>query len=135
MPDASADAIVSLFGVKTLSDAQCQHLASEIARVLRLGGRFSLIEVSVPRNQWLRRPYLFYLSRVIPILGALLLGHSEDYRMLGVYTIRFGDCTRLMAFLSATGLEVEPASYFFGCASGVRGSRPEATCADTSSGG
>ena len=78
MPDASADAIVSLFGVKTLSDAQCQHLASEIARVLRLGGRFSLIEVSVPRNQWLRRPYLFYLSRVIPILGALLLGHSEE---------------------------------------------------------
>jgi len=126
MPDGSADAIVSLFGAKTLSDAQYTRLAAEMARVLRPGGRFSLIEVSVPPNRLLRLAYLFYLRRVIPILGALMLGDPQNYRMLGVYTVRFGDCRRLAASIGAAGLHAELGSYFFGCASGVRGWRPEA---------
>jgi demethylmenaquinone methyltransferase/2-methoxy-6-polyprenyl-1,4-benzoquinol methylase len=126
MPDASADAIVSLFGVKTLSDQQVARLAAEMTRVLKPGGRFSLIEVSVPPNRLLRLAYVFYLRRIIPILGAVLLGDPENYRMLGVYTVRFEDCRRLAAALRQAGLVVEPASYFFGCATGVRGSRPMA---------
>lgn len=123
-PSASADAIVSLFGVKTMSEEMWRRLAAEVARVLRPGGRFSFIDVSVPPSPWLRVPYLFYLKRVIPLLGALLLGNPETYRMLGVYTERFGDCRRFAAILAEAGLEVRHAEYFFGCASGVCGRRP-----------
>jgi ubiquinone/menaquinone biosynthesis methyltransferase len=119
----SADAILCLFGVKTLSVADRARFASELARVLRPGGTYSLIEVSVPRWRPLRLAYLFYLKRVIPTLGRLLLGNPENYRMLGVYTERFGDCRALVEVLRATGLEATYAESFFGCATGVHGSR------------
>jgi ubiquinone/menaquinone biosynthesis methyltransferase len=124
LPDASVDVVVSLFGLKTLSAEQSDRLASEIARVLRPGGRFSLIEVSVPPNRLLRSMYVFYLKRVIPLLGAVLLGNPENYRMLGVYTARFGDAGGFAERLRQAGLETMYASYFFGCASGAWGIRP-----------
>jgi len=51
--DGYADRIVCGFGVKTLSDEQKEVFASEVARLLRPGGAFSLVEVSVPRGWWL----------------------------------------------------------------------------------
>ena len=89
---ASADAAVSSFGLKTFSTEQTRHLAALVARFLKPGGRFAFVEISVPPNPWLRRPYLFYLNRVIPLVGRMLLGNPDNYRMLGVYTERFGDC-------------------------------------------
>jgi ubiquinone/menaquinone biosynthesis methyltransferase len=124
LPDASVDVVVSLFGLKTLSAEQSHRLALEIARVLRPGGRFALIEVSVPPNRLLRSVYGFYLKRVIPLLGAVLLGNPENYRMLGVYTARFGDARGFAERLRQAGLETMYASYFFGCASGAWGTRP-----------
>ena len=121
LPAASADAILCLFGVKTLSVADRARFAAELARVLRPGGRFSLIEVSVPGWMPLRVAYLFYLKRVIPILGRLLLGNPENYRMLGFYTERFGDCRALVPVLRAAGLEAHFVESFFGCATGVVG--------------
>lgn len=123
-PSGSVDAVLCLFGVKTLSPSQRRRFAEELARVLRPGGRFSIIEVSVPPRRILRWPYGLYLRRVIPILGRLLLGDPETYRMLGVYTDRYGDSTALLADLRATGLEAHPVSEFFGCATGARGRRP-----------
>jgi demethylmenaquinone methyltransferase/2-methoxy-6-polyprenyl-1,4-benzoquinol methylase len=35
---------------------------------------------------------MFYLKHIIPGIGRLLLGNPENYRMLGVYTEKFGNC-------------------------------------------
>jgi demethylmenaquinone methyltransferase/2-methoxy-6-polyprenyl-1,4-benzoquinol methylase len=126
LPTASADAILCLFGVKTLSVPDRARFAAELARVLRPAGRYSLIEVSVPGWRPLRLAYLFYLKRVIPILGRILLGNPENYRMLGVYTERFGDCRHLVPLVQAAGLEARFVESFFGCATGVVGIRPAA---------
>lgn len=123
-PDASVDAVVCLFGVKTLSPEQRRRFASELHRVLRPGGRFSLVEVSVPSARVLRLPYMFYLRRVIPMLGRMLLGDPENYRMLGVYTDRFSDAAGMIEDLRAVGLETRPVTEFFGCATGAVGRRP-----------
>jgi demethylmenaquinone methyltransferase/2-methoxy-6-polyprenyl-1,4-benzoquinol methylase len=61
---ASADAVVSSFGLKTLSPPQTRRLAEQVAYYLKPGGRFSLIEISVPPHGLLRWPYLFYLKRL-----------------------------------------------------------------------
>ncbi|HET7031379.1 MAG TPA: class I SAM-dependent methyltransferase [Candidatus Limnocylindrales bacterium] len=124
LDDGSADAILCLFGVKTIRPDDRPRFAAELARVLRPGGTYSLIEVSTPRFAPLRWPYLFYLKRVIPILGRLLLGNPESYRLLGIYTERFGDCRALVPVLRAAGLEATYGDSFFGCASGVWGRRP-----------
>jgi ubiquinone/menaquinone biosynthesis C-methylase UbiE len=80
LADGCADRIVCGFGVKTLSDEQREEFASEIARLLRPGGAFSLVEVSVPRGWWLKGLYMLYLKHIIPIIGWVLLldfGHSR----------------------------------------------------------
>lgn len=121
LPTGSADVVLSSFGLKTLSPDQIWMLARRVQDVLAPGGRLSLVEISVPRFRWLRGPYMFYLRRVIPVLGALFLGNPENYRLLGVYTGAFGDCSDACRAFSESGLEVEMVSYFYGCATGVIG--------------
>jgi ubiquinone/menaquinone biosynthesis C-methylase UbiE len=95
-----------------------------VAQVLRPGGCFSFVEISVPSSRWLRWPYLFYINRVIPLIGRAFLGNPDNYRMLGTYTVAFRDCRRALAAFAGAGLVVQPASYFFGCATGVYGHKP-----------
>ena len=121
LADESADVVISTFGLKTLAADDWPRLAGEIRRILRPGGRFSLLEISVPRAPWLRVPYLFYLRRVIPMLGRLLLGNPDNYRLLAVYTEAFVDCDRFRRAAEAEGLEARLVSYFSGCATGVVG--------------
>jgi ubiquinone/menaquinone biosynthesis C-methylase UbiE len=85
-----------------------------------------MIEISVPPSRLLRVLYLFYLKVCIPLLGALLLGNPENYRLLGVYTERFVNCQRFAAMLERSGLEVHYHSHFAGCATSVSGSKPRA---------
>lgn len=120
----SVDCVISGFGLKTFSDSQKRRLAVEMYRILKPNGTFSLVEISVPRFAPLKLPYLFYLERIIPVLGKLLLGNPENYRMLGVYTRKFGDCQLMKQYLAEAGFEVNYDCYFFGCATGVSGHKP-----------
>jgi demethylmenaquinone methyltransferase/2-methoxy-6-polyprenyl-1,4-benzoquinol methylase len=120
----SADLVVSSFGLKTFSAQQVKALARVIAAALKPGGVFSFIEISVPSNRWLRGPYLFYLDRIIPLVGALFLGNPDCYRQLGIYTRAFGSCAQAARHFRAAGLETEERTFFFGCATGLRGRRP-----------
>lgn len=124
LPDASADVVVSSFGLKTFSAEQLAELAAVVFRLLRPGGAFAFIEISVPPAALLRAPYLFYLKRVIPILGRLFLGNPDNYRMLGQYTEAFGNCRTAATLFEAAGLDVTFRPLFFGCATALFGSRP-----------
>ena len=120
----SIDCVIATFGLKTLNDEQKDRFAQEIARVLKPNGHFSLLEISVPRQRLLRLPYLFYLKQIIPLIGKLLLGNPDNYRMLGIYTEQFQSCERMGYALQAAGLQVRVKSFFFGCATGVYGYKP-----------
>ena len=124
LESSTVDAIVSSFGLKTFSEQQLRRLAEQIARLLKPGGIFSLVEISVPRNGLLRWPYLFYIKHVIPLIGRFFLGNPDNYRMLGVYTEEFGNCTLVKMEFERAGLVTEERSHFFGCATGVRGHKP-----------
>ena len=125
IPDCSADHIISGFGLKTFSRTQQEQLASEISRILKPQGTFSLIEVSVPSFVLLRKPYLFYLKWIIPLIGRCFLGSPESYQMLGVYTEKFGNCREFTEILQSNGLVAIYREYFWGCATGVSGLKRE----------
>ena len=120
---ASADVVVSSFGLKTFDRDQQVILAQRVAELLRPGGAFSFIEISVPPSPWLRAVYMFYLKHLIPLVGRVLLGDPECYRMLGAYTEAFGNSSHFAGCLRAAGLHAVETSHFFGCATGVRGTR------------
>lgn len=123
--DSSVDHVFSSFGLKTFSDQQVPVLAREVARILRPGGTFALLEISAPPNPLLRIPFMFYLNRIVPILGRLMLGNPDNYRLLGVYTSTFGNCESAGRIFSGCGLSVELKTYFFGCATGIVGVKPK----------
>lgn len=118
-----ADCVVSGFGLKTFSPTQLKNLAEEIQRILKPNGQFSLIDISVPKGFVFRSLYLFYLKRVIPILGWMFLGNPSTYKMLGVYTEKFQNAKMVKKIFEEFNFEVEYVSYFFGCASGIKGKK------------
>lgn len=123
--DESVDFVVSTFGLKTFNSEQLATLAREVHRVLRPGGQFAFLEISVPTSRVLQVPYLAYINRIIPLLGRFLMGNPENYRLLGVYTMAFGNCRQALSSFAAAGLEVQYHSYFFGCATGLTGHKPK----------
>jgi len=120
----SADFVISTFGLKTFNQSQQRHLAKELARVLKRGGVFSLMEASDPKGWVLHGLYRFYLSRVLPLVEKIMLKGAQDFSMIGVYTRNFGDCRFIAQCLAEEGLEVEFKVFFFGCATGVTGRKP-----------
>lgn len=124
LPPASADFIVSTFGLKTFNPAQHARLAALLAHTLKPGGSFSLIEASDPKGWWLRPLYLFHLKVVLPLVERLLLRGARDFAMIGTYSTNFGDASGFAEMLRGEGLEVEYRRFFFGCATGVAGRRP-----------
>ena len=124
LPTESADFVVSTFGLKTFNTAQHQALATLVARVLKPGGSFSMIEASDPKGWSLRRLYLFHLKRVLPMVERLFLRGAQDFAMIGTYSTNFGDASGFADMLRKAGLETEYRRFFFGCATGVCGRKP-----------
>ncbi|MCB9233094.1 MAG: class I SAM-dependent methyltransferase [Bacteroidia bacterium] len=125
LPDGKADVIVSGFGLKTFPPAAFPQLGDEIYRLLKPGGTFALVEISDPVGWPLRGLYNFYLNHIIPILGRVFLGNPENYRMLGIYAGRFGNCGGLVKPFREAGLETDHQPIFHGCASLLFGRKPE----------
>ena len=121
IPDSSMDYIVSAFGLKTLSRQAMTELAREIRRILKPGGRFSLIEISFPTDWLFGAIFRWYVSAVIPIIGRMCLGDIECYRMLGAYTTAFGSCDRIAPLFRDIGLEVSVKGHFYDCATSLVG--------------
>ncbi|WP_242132669.1 class I SAM-dependent methyltransferase [Aestuariivivens marinum] len=117
----SADFVISGFGLKTFNEQQLGELATEINRILKPNGKFSLIDVSVPKSKFLKPFYMFYLKKIIPILGKLFLGSPETYKMLGVYTEEFGNSRNVYQIFNRPEFKVEYVEYFYGCATGIKG--------------
>jgi demethylmenaquinone methyltransferase/2-methoxy-6-polyprenyl-1,4-benzoquinol methylase len=124
LPSNSAQLIVSSFGLKTLSLDQQRVFAKELARILKPGGHFSLVEATDPTGWRLRPLYRFYLDNVLPQIEKLFLKGAQDFSMLGVYTKTFKSADDIGGFLREQGLEVTVEKLFFGCAGRVSGKRP-----------
>ncbi len=132
LPEGMADILISTFGLKTFNPDQQTILARQIARILKPGGHFSLIEASDPQG-WVLRPfYRFYLDRMLPQIERFFLKGAHDFSMIGTYTRNFGDSAHMAEALRDAGLTVTLKKHFFGCATSVAGHKPIAPPPDAS---
>jgi demethylmenaquinone methyltransferase/2-methoxy-6-polyprenyl-1,4-benzoquinol methylase len=122
--DESVDYGVSTFGLKTFNSNQIAILAKQVYCILRPGGQFAFLEISVPKSALLKWPYMIYLKYIIPQIGRVALSNPDNYRLLGVYTTAFQDCQDAVDLFRAAHLRVHYQSYFFGCATGITGTKP-----------
>ena len=123
LPSNHYDFVTCAFGLKTFNAEELQILALETKRILKQGGQFSFIKVSKPNNKILKTLYGFYLGQIIPILGRLLLGNTEEYKMLWQYTNKFDNAKSATVIFAQTGLTTKFNSYFYGCATGFYGTK------------
>jgi len=123
LPDQHFDIVISAFGLKTFNQEQLKIVAEEIKRILKPEGEFSLIEVSKPANYLLRLLYKIHLKYIVPICGKLLLGSSNEYKMLWYYTNFYKNSDATAEIFKTAGLEIKKETYFLGCATGISGKK------------
>lgn len=119
------DKVTCAFGLKTFNASQMHVVAQNLSKILKVGGEFSFVEISKPKNQLLYHLYSFYLGKIIPILGKIFLGNPDDYRLLWTYTEKFENSQQVLEIFRKHNLSVRYESYFFGCATGLTGKKCE----------
>ncbi len=124
LPDASADFAVSTFGLKTFNAAQHGRFAEQLARILKPGAPYALIEAGDPKDWVLRPLYRIHLDTVLPLIERVFLQGAQDFAMLGAYTRDFGAGETVKVALEAAGLTCRKTRSFGGSALLFTGRRP-----------
>ena len=98
--DASFDAVTIGFGARNLADLE--RGLSEMARVLRPGGRLVILEITRPQREPLASFYSLWFDRLVPMIGSLA-GDPDAYSYLPDSVRTFPDPEQLAAMIDAAG--------------------------------
>jgi len=75
--DNTFDAVTVAFGMRNIPDTSLA--LTEINRVLKPGGKFLCLELTRPRARWFQAMYEWYVFKVMPYIGELVLKSSAPY--------------------------------------------------------
>ena len=79
-PDKTFDAVTVAFGMRNIPDTSLALL--EIKRVLKPGGKFICLELTKPHAPWFRAVYEWYVFRIMPFIGNLVVKTAGPYLYL-----------------------------------------------------
>ncbi|KAJ3024703.1 UNVERIFIED_CONTAM: 2-hexaprenyl-6-methoxy-1,4-benzoquinone methyltransferase [Siphonaria sp. JEL0065] len=101
IPDASVDAYTIAFGIRN-----CTHVdrvVAEAYRVLKPGGRFTVLEFGQVENPLVKGIYDVYSFQVIPKLGQVVAGDAESYQYLVESIRKFPPQPKFAAMIKDAG--------------------------------
>lgn len=102
VPPQSADGITCGFALRNVVDLN--GLFAELARVVRPGGRVSLLEVAEPSNPIMRLGHRVYFGKVIPLIGGLLSDRTA-YEYLPKSVAYMPPTEEMLGILAGRGFE------------------------------
>jgi demethylmenaquinone methyltransferase/2-methoxy-6-polyprenyl-1,4-benzoquinol methylase len=103
-PDHHFDAVMVAFGVRNFTDTKAG--LQEIARVLRPGGRFLMLEFLRPQSTFLKWGFGIFFRWILPVIGKLISGHNEAYSYLPTSVNEFFSEKEIVPLLESCGLKV-----------------------------
>jgi demethylmenaquinone methyltransferase / 2-methoxy-6-polyprenyl-1,4-benzoquinol methylase len=99
-PDATFDIASISFGIRNVDDVSIA--LSEMARVVKPGGRVMILEFGQPKGL-IGMIYNLYSKYIIPFLGGLLTGNKEAYSYLPRTAAIFPCRKDFLSLMSKTG--------------------------------
>jgi demethylmenaquinone methyltransferase/2-methoxy-6-polyprenyl-1,4-benzoquinol methylase len=101
--DQLFDAVTIAFGLRNLEKPW--EGMREMLRVLADGGRLAILEFSIPTLPVFRQLYVFYFTRILPRIGALISGEDGPYSYLPASVGEFAQPAELAFLLRQIGFE------------------------------
>jgi demethylmenaquinone methyltransferase / 2-methoxy-6-polyprenyl-1,4-benzoquinol methylase len=95
------DAVTVGFGVRNFENLQ--KGLEEIYRVLKPGGIFIVLEFSRPENKVFGSLYIFYFTKILPLLGRLISSNNRAYSYLPESVQNFPDGKDFLERLEKAG--------------------------------
>jgi demethylmenaquinone methyltransferase/2-methoxy-6-polyprenyl-1,4-benzoquinol methylase len=99
----SFDGVTICYGIRNVENRAKAY--GDILRVLKPGGRLTILEFSRPRWGWLRGLYGWYSSTLLPRLGGWISGDPGAYAYLPDSIKSFPDQNALLRELEKAGFE------------------------------
>ena len=89
LPDAAVAGATIAFGIRNIRPRP--EAFTELARVLRPGGRLIVLEFGTGKRRLWGGAYNLYLRHILPVIGKLISGDDEAYRYLAATISEFPD--------------------------------------------
>lgn len=103
IPSGSFDAATIAYGARNIPDLEA--LFSEMARVVRPGGRVVCLEIARPDNPVFARFYGLWFDSIVPWLGEKISGDNSAYSYLPESVKAFVSPPELAAIMRNNGLQ------------------------------
>lgn len=121
LPGNHFDVVICMFGLKHFDEYQTKCLANEVLRILKKGGRFVFLEISIPYNKIMRVFFSLYLKSILPLSAKIFSDKQKDYKMLYTYLDYFKNCKKASKLFNEIGLNSSYNSHFLGTATSIYG--------------
>jgi demethylmenaquinone methyltransferase/2-methoxy-6-polyprenyl-1,4-benzoquinol methylase len=99
----SFDAITIAFGIRNIMDRK--SALTSFLKCLKPGGKLAVLELATPANKTLLSLYLFYFSKILPIIGAFFSKHLKAYDYLPASVINFPTPDKFAATMRKAGFK------------------------------
>ena len=95
--------ITVAFGVRNFYDIQ--KAFDSFYKILKHGGKATIIEFTMPKNKIFKFAYKFYFKNILPFVGGLVSGDKEAYKYLPASVEEFDEKIKLPELLNNSGFK------------------------------
>lgn len=103
LENESVDCTTIAYGIRNIQNPQ--KCINEIFRVLHPSGTIGILELTRPKNSFLRLFHKVYLKYTLPIMGKLLSSNKEAYHYLSHSIYEFSSPKKLKQMLLNSGFQ------------------------------